>query len=498
MPVDRWHNPGVADRAAMAWARRRDPVRWILAAMVGTWALTFVVLCWLRHVRFWTYGFDLGIYDQGIWLLSRLREPFVTIKGLNLFGHHMNPILVLFVPFYWLGAGPLFLLVVQVAAQASGAVAIYLLGRDRVGDRWLALVLAGVLLLNPTYQFLTWEFFHPDALAIAPVLFAYWAARTERWRVFGVAAVVAVLCKEDVALVVAGIGLLAWFRTGRRAALVAAVASFGWFLLSTRVLMRLALGGRDPFYDSYFPELGRNAAGVVRTVLTRPWKVLDLARRRDRLAYYWAMLAPFGGFLPLVAVETTVLVAGPLLAVAVLTSDPYTRDPRYHYSAMVVAGLAVATVEGVAICGRTPALRRFLVGFLAATSLAATAAWGPSPLSTTYRTYWPLGGGNRVGAKQQATRQLPGDGVASVSYDFVTHLDHRPTLYQFPEPWVAVAWGLHGENLPDPAGVRWLVIDRTRLLDGPEHRLLDSLLAGQFRIRYDRDDVVVAERVLPP
>jgi len=40
---------------------------------------------------------------------------------------------VLFVPFYWLGAGPLFLLSAQVVVQASGAIAVYLLARDRLG-----------------------------------------------------------------------------------------------------------------------------------------------------------------------------------------------------------------------------------------------------------------------------------------------------------------------------------------------------------------------------
>ena len=63
---------------------------------------------------------------------------------------------------------------VQVAVQASGAIAVYLLACDLLEERWPAVALAVVLLLNPTYQFLTWEFFHPDALAIALLLFAYW------------------------------------------------------------------------------------------------------------------------------------------------------------------------------------------------------------------------------------------------------------------------------------------------------------------------------------
>ncbi len=165
----------------------------VLGILLALWSYEFIHLPMLRYDRFGTFGFDLGIYDQGTWLLSRAKDPFVTIRGLEFFGHHANIILLVLVPFYWLGAGPIFLLVVQVLAQASGAVAIYLLARDLLASKWAGVALAATLLLNPTYQWLTWEFFHPDAVAIGPLLFAYWAARNQRWRIFTVAAILTVV-----------------------------------------------------------------------------------------------------------------------------------------------------------------------------------------------------------------------------------------------------------------------------------------------------------------
>ena len=47
-------------------------------------------------------AFDAGIFDQGVWLLSRFKSPFVTIMGLNLFGDHASYILLGFVPLYWI------------------------------------------------------------------------------------------------------------------------------------------------------------------------------------------------------------------------------------------------------------------------------------------------------------------------------------------------------------------------------------------------------------
>ena len=100
----------------------------------------------------------------------------------------------------------------QLVAQASGAIAMFLLGRDVLRSRWCGVALAAALLLNPTYQWLMWEFFHPDAVAIGPLLFAYWAARQQRWGWFAVAAGIALSCKEDVALAIVMLGLILAFR----------------------------------------------------------------------------------------------------------------------------------------------------------------------------------------------------------------------------------------------------------------------------------------------
>ena len=93
--------------------------------------VVFGTLTWRQQSRFGTFGFDMGIFDQGIWLLSRFKDPFVTLRGLELFGNHVNIILFALVPFYWLGAGPHFLYLVETMAIAAGAIPVWLLARDR-------------------------------------------------------------------------------------------------------------------------------------------------------------------------------------------------------------------------------------------------------------------------------------------------------------------------------------------------------------------------------
>jgi hypothetical protein len=92
---------------------------------------------------------------------------------------------------------------------------------------------------------------------------------------------------------------------------------------------------------------------------------------------------------------------------------------------------------------------------------------------------------------------VPEGASTSAIYYLVPHLAHREQIYEFPVPWKPVNWGVAGENLDDPAGVRWLVLDRT-LLSPDDKTLLTQLLSSEFQVRFDKDDIVVAERVRPP
>ena len=77
------------------------------------------------------------------------------------------------------------------------------------------------------------------------------------------------------------------------------------------------------------------------------------------MTWYWRMLAPFA-ILPLLCIRTRDRVADDRDQRAHVV--PYTRDYRFHYSSIVVAGCAVATVEGIA----------WLTRIAAATKLCAT------------------------------------------------------------------------------------------------------------------------------
>lgn len=461
--------------------------------MVTTYCVVFGWLTWQQHANYGTFGYDMGLHDQGIWLTSRLTRPFVTIRGMHYFGHHVNLVSLLYVPAYRLGAGPHLLYLSETVLLATGAVPVWLLARERLASAWWALAPAGALLLHPALQWMNWWHWHPETLAITPLLFAWWFAIRRRWGWFAVTVALALATKEDVALAVLMLGVVLFlFRRERRGGALTAGAGLGWFLICTRVIIPSLLGG-IPFYErDLFPAFGDSLGSVLVGMLTQPAEVWRMATEQDRLVYYFKLLGPLG-WLPLFGAPF-LLIAAPQLGVNVLSSLSGTHDIRFQYSAVPVAAMFIASVEALGWMNRArPALARIAVVTMAISSIAANVAWSPSPAGRDYDTgIWarPI---PRHDTFDAAVAMVPPAAGVSASYYLIPHLTHRRYAYEWPNPWILGNWGVESEPPPDPATVDYLVIDTTL---GQEPQLLATLTGpgGEFEIVLDRDGVLVARR----
>lgn len=476
--------------------------RVVLAAGMALYVAVFGWLTWRQQANYGTFGYDMGLHDQGIWLSSRLQRPFVTIRGMHYFGHHVNLVSLLYVPFYWLGAGPHFLYASQTVVLALGALPVWLLARDRLGGDgglrgadWLALVPAGAFLLYPSVQWMNWWHWHPETLAITPLLFAWWCAVRRRWGWFAVCIGLALSTKEDIALAVLMLGLvLVVMRRERRAGLATAAAGLGWFLVCTRLVIPPLLGG-IPFYErQLFPQFGDSLGSVLGGIVTSPGEVWALATDRERLTYYLKLLGPLGFVVPLLGAPFLVI-AAPQLGVNVLSSLPGTHDIRFQYSAVVVAAVFVATIEALGWLRRWRRVLAVLgVGALGLASVAGNMAWSPSPIGGDYDTGIWAKRVPRHDVFDQAVALVPRGAGVSASYYLIPHLTHRRYAFEWPNPFILGNWGVANENPPKVSTAEYLVLD-TRL--GQEPALLAALTnpaGGDYRVVFAKDGVVVAKR----
>ena len=100
-------------------------------------------------------------------------------------GAHVDPVLVLFAPLWWVWSSPEMLLVAQAVIVATGALPAFWLGRRWLGDDRLALAGAAAYLLYPALRHATLFDFHPVTLAAPLLLFCIWAAEEARWVTLG-------------------------------------------------------------------------------------------------------------------------------------------------------------------------------------------------------------------------------------------------------------------------------------------------------------------------
>ena len=224
--------------------QRTKGTDWVFIAVLCLGTAFLVATSLLQHRALGT-GYDLGIYDQTVWNLSHGRIWMTTlVYETGGFYDHFEPILLLFVPLYWLWSDVRVLLIVQSIALALGAVPIYLYARYRF-KTWhyrnlLALVIAAAYLVYPAMHNANLNDFHEVSL-LPPLLgFALYGLLTGRPRVTWVFLALCLMVKEDfsVTFLMFGLFIMVFKPTGfrrRDGAIVAAIAAV-WMLMVLYVL----------------------------------------------------------------------------------------------------------------------------------------------------------------------------------------------------------------------------------------------------------------------
>ena len=468
--------PPVPPAPDSASRRRWDAAH---ACVWGFAALYAGVFSWLSVMRYRGYStgrFDLGNMVQAVWSTSEgrlLETTDISGRQFSRLGAHVDPILVLFTPLWWLWSSPEVLLVAQAVIVASGALPAFWLGRRWLGDDRLAVAGAAAYLLYPALQHPTLFDFHPVTLAAPLLLFCIWAAEEARWVTLGVCAALAVITQEQVGLLVAALAVWLWFRhpERRRGAVILAAGALAWVVVAVTVIMpAFALKGDNPHIVRY-SALGDGPADIALTFLTRPWEALEVIATPARAAYLVGLLLPLL-LLPLAA-PLMLVVAVPQLLINLFASTGPAQSVEYHYAVLLVPVLIAAALLGLAnlrALGRDDALGRLASrsGLMAALLVGAVvlsgARQGPLPLWGWMPGGWGGGPANAftvdddARAIQRAVDMVPDTAVVAATNNAASHLSARRRILLLPRLGNA-DWAL----LADVPRLRAMAADRPTL-----------------------------------
>lgn len=465
-----------------------------LLAMMVVYALHFGATTVDSLQSFQQDAYDLSLYDQGIWLLSRFHAPFMTVMGTDMFAAHTVFIFVFLVPLFWVYPHTAALLWLQAMVVASGAIPVYLLARRLLSSTVLATMLAGAYLLNPAIEQGNLEQFHVEAFEAPLLAFAIYAAVVWRPRLLLVVAVLLLMCKQDDALYLVPLGAWVLLRRDRKVgtAIIGSAVLVG--LLENLVIVPALLNGVPTTYAGWWPF--GTFSGTVSVVVRKPGQFWTFAVSQGRPFYVWQMLFSTG--LAFLVAPGILAVALPELAADTLSSNPYLHQIIRHYSLPVSAVLLCASVCGVA---RAPtALRRALATLIVTLcALWGCILWGDAPFSDN-PIVPPNPNAPSVVATRHLVEEIPPNAVVSAAQNFVPNIDHRVQVYMFPTPFSQSYYGnpkYDGEELPFAAQVQYILLPACIACDGnlgQSDQLVFNRIAGDFHVVDRTPDNVLYER----
>ncbi|MEM7029467.1 MAG: DUF2079 domain-containing protein [Chloroflexota bacterium] len=439
-----------------------------MTALITVFSVMFIALALNRHQTFQTNGFDLGNVNQAVWNTAQGRPlAFTNMAPVqNRLALHVEPILFLLVPFYWVGlGGPEFLIMLQAVSVCLGAWPLYLIAKPKIG-MWPSLAVCLAYLLYPALEAAMMFDFHAVTLAPTFLLAAfYWLERSltqpslkPSFRWFLLFAALAMACKEDMGLLISMMGLYGALAYRRwQLGLILFVTCFGWSAFAVLGIQNLFGGNvQSGRYDWLF------------TAIWQPQQIwYHLWLDADIIGYLWGLLIPVAGLALLSPL--TLLPTLPSLALNLLSGQGFQwRLEEFHYAAPIAPFIFISTIYGMQrLSGLISQwIRQGQIVIITIISgvvlLSASFTYhyyrGYSPLSRTFQ--WHIITDHHQAGVEIATR-IPAELPLLAPLNLNPHVSSRQYLHQTFDSRTEEDWlWLDVASLPNENGIQQVIRDQ--------------------------------------
>ncbi len=331
--------------------------------------------------------------------------------------------------------------IIQAAAIALAVIPLWRLAREeaklRVGA---ASVIITAFALSPTLHRANLSTFHPELIALPALLWAYLSARRAQWTRFTALVLLVLLCRADLGLTVAALGLLVVFERKRRPGVLTMVAGLTWTITAALVL-------RPDTPDRALTPAGEFVARAVTPLAAFAHVIFHpIIEGRELLAepsviFLVVVLAPLL-FFPLMS-PRKLFVAMPCLVLAMIADRAVQRvaqqgvldlSPAAAHVGPAIGFVFVALVFaleriGIPSVTRVNIDRRVLLALLAGATLLFVTEAPTSP----YRQPWAWGSRDGVdGARILAADLVMPDAAVAVSPSAAALLAARAVVIELP------------------------------------------------------------------
>jgi len=315
-------------------------------------AATILFLCSsLRHALFQSTAFDLGIFDQAIYLISQNQMPFSSLMQIHILGDHAAVIYYPLALLYKIYPDVHWLFLVQAVALSLGAWPTWSLARLAGLNPEQSRAIAFIYLLYPVVFNINLFDFHPEVIALPALLAAIFAARLNKVLWFCSAVLLVLSCKAVLSLTVAAMGL--WLFLCEKKQRCGAIALFlgaAWFVIASQKIIPFFSGSEVAGVGRY-SYLGKSVLEIAINLILKPQLVLGKVLSFDTIKYIFILSLPvIWGLLPFsrkigLRYLMPLIPAIPTLAINILSDLPFQRSLAYQYSVPIIPFLLLAVIS---------------------------------------------------------------------------------------------------------------------------------------------------------
>jgi predicted membrane protein DUF2079 len=231
-----------------------------LGVLVAVFFVIYALIGLTRHWQFRSSAYDLGIYDQLVWHLSRFEPPTSSVRGMrNLFADHVNAVWILLTPTYWIAPAVETLITAQAFLFAISIIPIHAFA-DQLHGRRMAVTFSIAYGLFWGLQRAAEFDVHEYAFAPLVIGLSILALARQAWPLLWASQFGMILIKEDLIPLVVFEGMLLVAMGERKRGIAVTATGLLAFVFIVGWLMP-RIGQADRFEYTHLYD----------AVLSRPW-----------------------------------------------------------------------------------------------------------------------------------------------------------------------------------------------------------------------------------
>lgn len=396
-----------------------QPIAW----MVLVASLAYFSASAFRHYVLRSGAFDLGFFDQAVWLISQGQTPISSLRDIHVLADHASLILYPVAALYLLWPDPHMLLAIQAVVLALGAIPIQRLALGAGLSPRQALAMAGAYLMYPFVLTANLFDFHPETIAMPAILMAILAAKENRRVQFCFWIAVVLASKEVLALVVAMMGVWLLLAERRRFfGIVSLLAGACWFVIALKVIIPYFGEGRHPSGMNYYAYLGTSIGQIIKSMITQPQLVLSRFFSAEGIKYLVFLIGPaIWGLHP--RALAPLIVCLPVIMMNVLSANPMLRSPFHQYSVPMVPFFFMAMILAVGMGVSWLRQPRYIVGW-AVMLLVGGLGMRLGRIDTSQSAQWEA-----IQHTRDAIDRVPANATLLTTFESFPHVSRRSLVH---------------------------------------------------------------------